>query len=602
MDNKNGFIIKKLILVGENVEPAYVEFEEGLNVIFGPSDTGKTFIFQCIQFLLGKSDIPKRIPESKKYSIGYLEITTYQSQSYTLERALNGGDTNIYDLEYEKINQKSGFDKKNNTQLSDFLLKICNMDKKKARKNKNGVTKNITFRMIQHFFLLGETELQMEMSPIQKEQYTDKTYLDNIFKYLMTEIDDGDAVIKVEKSTIDKKSSRLELLDELIVSTEEELLEYTDGSSTIDEQLKKLSASIDETKNKHIELKEIYNKHQKERIGIESSIMVKKSRLHHLLELIKRANILKKQYFNDIDRLKSTIEACQSLDFLDKSNCPICKNPIEEEIDINSVIQASNAEVNKIEMLNQELIATVKMFEDEQNILNDDIKNNAKLIVDILDVMENDINQNMKQTQENLTSFFNKQSMLRTAQVLTNKMQKYFLDKETITKFIERTKENKQVEFQELNLTMVLPLISNIKTVLKAINLQDFHTVSFSEKSRDIVIDDKGRQEFGKGYRALLYSVFIIALAKLLQGKSFQIGVTVFDSPMVTYKPSVSSTDDDTISIDLAENLYNYIADSFNNSQVIIIENTTPPKNEKINVIEFTKNKDVGRYGFIPNS
>lgn len=602
MNNENGFFIKNLILVGDSVEPAHVGFEKGLNVIFGPSDTGKTFIFQCIQFLLGKSNIPKRIPESKKYTRGYLEISTYKSQPYTLERALNGGDTKVFNLKYETINEKSEFDEKNKTQLSNFLLAICNMADKKARKNKNGVTKNITFRVLQNFFLLGETELQMEMSPIQKEQYSDKTYLDNIFKYLITELDDGDTVIKVEKSTIDKKSSRLELLDELIASTEEELSEYTDSSSTIDEQLKKLSSSIENTKNKHIELKEIYNKHQKESTNIQSSIMVKKSRLNHLTELIKRANILKEQYLNDIDRLQSTIEACQSLDFLEKSNCPLCKNPIEEEIDISSIVDASNAEINKIKILNQELIETVIMFENEQSTLKEDIDNNKKLIVDILDIMENDINQSIKQTQDNLTTFFNKQSLLKTAQVLTNKQQKYLLDKETITKFIERTKENKQVEFQELNLTMILPLINKIKSILQTVNFQDFNTVSFSEKLRDIVIDDKGRQEFGKGFRALLYTVFIIALAKLLQEKSFQIGFTVFDSPMVTYKPSTSYTDDDTISIDLAENLYNYVADSFNNSQVIIVENTTPPKNEKINAIEFTKNKDVGRYGFIPIS
>jgi len=602
MDNQNGFLIQKLILVGDNVEPAYIEFEKGLNVIFGPSDTGKTFIFQCIQFLLGKSDIPKRIPESKKYRIGYLQISTYQLQPYTLARVLNGGDTKVYDLEYETINQKSEFDEKNNTQLSDFLLSICNMANKKARKNQKGETKNITFRMLQNFFLLGETELQMEMSPVQKDQYTDKTYLENIFKYLITEVDDGDAVIKVEKSTIDKKTSRLELLDELIVSTKDELSEYTDGSSTIDDQLKKLSISIEETKNKHIELKEIYNKHQKERTNIESSIMVKKSRLNHLAELIKRANILNEQYLNDIDRLKSTIEACQALTFLEKSHCPLCKNPIEEELDISSVIEASNIEINKIELLNKELIETVKMFKDEQNTLKEDIGNNEKIIIDILEIMENDINQSMKKTQEDLTRFFNEKSLLETALVLNYKLQKYLLDKGIITKFIERTKENKQVEFQELSLTMVLPLMNKIKTILKTINLQDFNTLSFSEKLRDIVIDDKGRQEFGKGYRALLYSVFIIGLTKLLQEKSFQIGITIFDSPMVTYKPSASYSDDDTISVDLAENLYNYVAENFSDSQVIIIENMTPPKNEKINIIEFTKNKNVGRYGFIPLS
>ena len=57
--NNNGFYLEKLVLTGEDVEPAIVEFEKGLNVIYGPSDTGKTYIFQCIQFLLGKSSLSK---------------------------------------------------------------------------------------------------------------------------------------------------------------------------------------------------------------------------------------------------------------------------------------------------------------------------------------------------------------------------------------------------------------------------------------------------------------------------------------------------------------------------------------------------------------
>lgn len=600
MNNQYGFYIKKLILTGDDIEPAEITFEKGLNVVHGPSDTGKTFIFQCIQFLLGKSDIPKRIPESKKYITGYLEISTYQSEPYTLKRALSGRYTKVYALKYGTIDQKSEFDNKSKSELSVFLLELCNMANKKARKNKNGVTKKITFRILQNFFLLGETELQMEMSPIQKEQYTDKTYLDNVFKYLITEIDDGDAVIKVEKSTIDKKSSRLELLDELIVSAEEELSEYIDKSTKIDEQLQKLSESIETTKSKHIELKEIYNKHQKERTGVESSVISKKSRLNHLNELLKRANILEKQYLNDINRLKSTIEACESLEFLEKSNCPLCKNPIEEEIDSSSIIKASGIEIQKIEALHNELLETVEMFKGEQEELSKEIKNDEKIIADILDIMENDINQSMRKAQEDLTNFFNRQSQLKTAQILTSKLDKYLLDKSTINKFLERTKEDNQVEFEELNITMVASLMNKIKIILNAINFEQFHNVIFSEKLKDIVIDDKGRQEFGKGYRALLYSVFIIALTKVLEDKTFQIGVTVFDSPMVTYKPSADYTDNDLISVDLAKNLYNYIADNFHDSQVIIIENTAPPKNEAINVIEFTKNKKVGRYGFIP--
>ena len=38
---------------------AFVSFYPGLNLILGPSDTGKTLIFQCLDFLLGAKEHPK---------------------------------------------------------------------------------------------------------------------------------------------------------------------------------------------------------------------------------------------------------------------------------------------------------------------------------------------------------------------------------------------------------------------------------------------------------------------------------------------------------------------------------------------------------------
>ena len=65
--NKYGFFIKRLELSGSAVEIKTIQFKKGLNVIFGSSDTGKTFIFQCINYMLGGSTPPKPIPESENY-------------------------------------------------------------------------------------------------------------------------------------------------------------------------------------------------------------------------------------------------------------------------------------------------------------------------------------------------------------------------------------------------------------------------------------------------------------------------------------------------------------------------------------------------------
>ena len=48
-----GFFIEKLVVSGKGKEPSTVEFSDGLNFIVGPSNTGKTMIFECIDYLFG---------------------------------------------------------------------------------------------------------------------------------------------------------------------------------------------------------------------------------------------------------------------------------------------------------------------------------------------------------------------------------------------------------------------------------------------------------------------------------------------------------------------------------------------------------------------
>jgi hypothetical protein len=601
MINLNGFYIKELILTGDSVESAIVSFEKGLNVIHGPSDTGKTFIFQCIQFLLGKSKIPKRIPESKQYQYGYLQLKTYQNKDLTLKRALDGGDFYVYDVAYNLIS--SSTEKKlNKNKTLKLLLDICNMSDKKARYNEGGTLNNITFRKLHEFFLLEETELQLEMSPIAKIQRTDKTYLTNIFKFLITEFDDSNIIKKVDDTIIKTKKNRLEFLDELVITAEADLEEFFDNSSSIKEQIDKLDNSIKEYKNKNIELKEIYNKSDEERKLTEKKIKGFISRQNYLKELLKRAKILEEQYNSDINRLRSNIEVSISLEKIGTGSCPICKNQItEEDIDINAVIQSSLIEIKKIDILKNELSSTIKMFKNENTELDDYIDQEKKILNILLQSIEEDINKSLREISNKLTEFLDKKSMLKTAEVLQKKLNKYLFDREEIRKYLNQVDNGDINTFQKLDSIMVEGLINIIKDIMTEINFPNCEKVLFSEKELDLIIGEKPRQSFGKGYRALIYTIFILGLFKLLKTKNHQIGLVVFDSPLVTYKPKKKITYNEAISDDLAQNIYTYTACNFKDLQIIIIENIAPIDKKYINEIEFTKTKGIGRYGFIPN-
>lgn len=80
-------ILKKLILTGDGKQDAVIDFHEGLNVIAGASDTGKSFAFECINFILGSSEVPSCPPEAKGYQTVFIEIKdSCQQEVFTLKR------------------------------------------------------------------------------------------------------------------------------------------------------------------------------------------------------------------------------------------------------------------------------------------------------------------------------------------------------------------------------------------------------------------------------------------------------------------------------------------------------------------------------------
>lgn len=57
------FFIKSLIISGKNKRTSTLNFDEGLNIIYGPSNTGKTYVLKCIDFVFGSKN-KEPIPSS----------------------------------------------------------------------------------------------------------------------------------------------------------------------------------------------------------------------------------------------------------------------------------------------------------------------------------------------------------------------------------------------------------------------------------------------------------------------------------------------------------------------------------------------------------
>lgn len=190
-----GFQLRGLTLLGGGVPNAEVRFREGLNVVSGPSDTGKTFIVQCIDYMLGGKEVPKPIPESERYETVRLALNYSENgNEIVLERSIRGGNFTLISAGKADKNLSAKHNADNKDSVSQYLLGLSGLTGKKVRKNKLGETREVSFRDLARLILVDEETVISETSPILTGHYTTATAESAVFRLLLTGVDDGSVI------------------------------------------------------------------------------------------------------------------------------------------------------------------------------------------------------------------------------------------------------------------------------------------------------------------------------------------------------------------------------------------------------------------------
>ncbi|WP_310618643.1 AAA family ATPase [Flexibacterium corallicola] len=149
----NTFTLRHLCFSGPQKKPAIVTFTDGLNIIYGPTNTGKSSILDAIDFMLGRDSVPKELPQHKGYSDISLGIKFSNETEYTLTRSISGGDFKLYaglhlepveELKYSVLKVKKRTVKIES--ISNFLLQEIGLLDKKLKKNAKNAKKSLTLR------------------------------------------------------------------------------------------------------------------------------------------------------------------------------------------------------------------------------------------------------------------------------------------------------------------------------------------------------------------------------------------------------------------------------------------------------------------------
>ncbi len=615
--DKFGFQLRSLKLVGDNVEDAEIRFTSGLNLISGPSNTGKTFIFDCIDYMFGKKDIPRVIEESKKYNKAFLEIEVLSNNEiYTLERSIiKNNHFNIFCGQtllgiYKKQNDNKNKNKNENN-ISSFLLSFFNLANKKLKTNKQNKKRTLTFRDIKRLFMVSEEDIIKKRSPIFSGHRTSATAEQSVFSLLLSGIDDA-LLVALEDPKISKakNNAKIEFAKEIISQLESEMSKER-KKLEFDKLQDKLSSHSEDYNHLNKNLEQLQDKatvREQERSEYWTEIRKIDSRKNVLSELNKRFELLEEQYISDLKRLDAIFEASAILDQVQPSKCSICGASAEyhdndcQEDNAECVKESCEIEKNKIILLQNSLEETRQDINLEREKLSEKYTRNVAIIKEInLDIEKNlkpqishiinEINLNFEQKENLKLDISNSQKIKKYSQLVESLSKSKIVSKEALG-------SDKKLDDE---LKKLCDLIEKILDDWKCFSK---NKIFFNDdKVWDIVISGKERISDGKGFRAITHSAFNLGLFKycILNNMSHP-GFIIIDSPLTVYDEPEEKKNLENQNIDKL--FYESIVREFGQQQVIIFENEKLPvtfnNNNPINNIKFTGLKNNGRYGFIP--
>lgn len=610
---KGGFHISRLTLTGIGVPKAEVCFKTGLNVVSGPSDTGKTFIVQCIDFMFGASTLPKSIPEAESYDLLQIGIRTpYKADEIILERGIRGGDIILYQKSGEKLTLGTKHRDGDESTVSNFLLTLSGLVGKKIRTNSRGTTRSLSFRDIARLILVNEETIIRELSPIYSLRggYSTRPVESSVLRLLLSGVDDGSVIVKEDvKVARGKQQGKTEVIEVLLDRARQRSVELNlDGSVTDWQQSLTRVDSLFSVASAELAVEQkIVAKIEERRRIVWTHLRKIESRKNVLTELQRRFELLQQQYVSDLRRLETIAEAGIRLGQMKEESCPVCGSLAEHHVLTHQspksapddVATASLAEANKIKILITDLQSTQISNDAEIERLAADCEIKQTELNTIASELADQIKPRVNAALQKLRDSQSERDLYRRALDIQSRVDELTILLREVTNM--KPEKPSGGTSTKVGADEAEGFCQQIEYLLKDWQFPGLGRVTFSEEDQDIVISGRDRTSHGKGVRAIAHAAFNLALMRLCLIESLpHPGLVVIDSPLVVYREP--DTDEGEFSRDVKNAFYRSIAKEFPVAQVIIFENEDPPIDlgESANVIRFT-GANHGRRGFIPS-
>lgn len=344
----SSLLINQLIVVGRNKNYT-VNFNPGVNIIYGDSATGKSSILNLIDYLLGAKhfDLYPEIEAAGRYAV--LDVTLNEDR-YTIKRDIFDASKpiEVFPCEYGKIEEFPGTKYLPNFKLnsnypnagfySEFLFNALNFNNvriKESPSKDDSKLVRLSFRDLIKYCYVDQDDLGSKKF-LKPENYALQAKYKEVFKYIFNTLDSN---VSNLDNQIAEKTKQRNKFDKTFTTVSEFLRDSEFGSmSALDSEITIIDKDIQENQARIVQLNkdqvvdtEVYNtiKSSLAELSLERKVLLQNMQDAELK--IERFTRLKNDYLNDISKFKASLAAKDVIGEVSKeiALCPVCDNSLE---------------------------------------------------------------------------------------------------------------------------------------------------------------------------------------------------------------------------------------------------------------------------------
>ena len=601
------FIIASKTESGERIG-SILDLAPGLNIVYGPSNTGKTLILDCVDFMLGGEARRLYKPALRIYAVTM--ILDVDGAEVSLYRELDEKKNDIIVISkapgIEGGTYTVGAKTKDKDTISSLWLKLMGIDKdvKIIRQIEDSMEQALTVRTFYHFFVINENRISGENSILKagSQTYTKNIPVPTITSliYLAKElnyISPNEAPKTSSKIITVKRTTAQSIVDGSVnaMRERETISIKSDDPRTVEEIQTEINEILEQISAAEDSLQKTTDRDQ----IVTNQLIEITSAIAESTILKNRYNALRTQYESDMRRLTFIAEADIHKGKIPKlDHCPFCNGELPKE-KTQSCLDAAIAEADKIELRIKDLQYADEALSKEMDKLQSQREALVREQQQVQAAIRGELRPQVEALRDKLAIFT---AALEKAKA--KEMLKHFTEvlNEQLLRIKNEDEFSNDFDVREkIREVLQEPLERLLTEILEKCNYDNYVGSRFDEDMCDVVVNGSEKLSQGQGFRAFLNSVMALAVQEMLNEFNMHMPhLLVMDSPILSLKEREEDKGTEITSDSMRGGLFQYMIEHEKNRQTIILENEIPTLDySTANIIHFTRKIGDGRFGLI---